>query len=248
MLDLDLIRSQPERVRQAIRDKGVPLDLDELLHLDAELRSLRGRLDAMRAERNRLSARFKEVAEKEERVALLEQAADLRRAIQQLEVRAATTKERLGLHLLWVPNLPAEDAPQGADAEANVVVRKVGAPTAFDFEPQGHVDLLEQNDWAELARVSKVCGARSYALKGRLAMLEQVLWLHAAQRLMAEGFTFLTVPSLAPPARVRRHRPLSLRRGGRLRGAARRPLSRRDRHDDGCAASGERQGRADRGS
>lgn len=195
MLDLDLIRSQPERIRQAIRDKGVPLYLDELLHLDAELRSMRRRLDLLRAKRNRLSARFKVLAK--ERAALREQVAAIRRDIQQLEETAAATKERLEALLLWVPNLPDDDAPQGADAEANVVVRNEGTPPVFDFEPRDHVDLLERNDWAELSRVSKVCGARSYALKGRLALLEQVLWLHAAQRLTAEGFTFLTLPSLA---------------------------------------------------
>ena len=62
------------------------------------------------------------------------------------------------------------------------------------------MSLLEENDWADLARVTKVCGSRTYGLKGRLAFLEQVLWLHAAKRLMADGFQFLGVPSLAAKA------------------------------------------------
>jgi seryl-tRNA synthetase len=123
--------------------------------------------------------------------------ADLRGEIRQLDEATAATNARLDQLLLWVPNLPWEGAPEGPDASHNVTLRQEGRPPTFEFEPKDHVTLLEENDWADLARVARVCGTRTYGLKGRLALLEQVLWLHAAKRLAADGFQCLGVPSLA---------------------------------------------------
>jgi seryl-tRNA synthetase len=67
----------------------------------------------------------------------------------------------------------------------------------FDFTPRDHVALCEMNDWADLARITKVSGARTYCLKGRLALLESALMLWAQHRLVAEGFTLMTVPAIA---------------------------------------------------
>jgi seryl-tRNA synthetase len=199
MLALDFIRAHPEQVRQAIRQKGVDLDLDEILRLDAHLRAARAQLDGLRAERNRLSARFRNACDAE-RTALQDRVSALRAQIQQLDEATSVNKARLDELLLWVPNLPWEGAPEGLDSSTNVVLRQEGRPPNFEFEPKEHVTLLEENDWADLARVTKVCGARTYSLKGRLALLEKVLWLHAAKRLMFDGFQFLGVPSLAPKA------------------------------------------------
>jgi seryl-tRNA synthetase len=196
MLALDFIRAHPDRVRQAIRQKGVELDLDEMLQLAADVRAGRGKLDDLRAERNRLSSSFRDASDPE-RTALRDRMAELRGEIRQLEEAAARSNARLNELLLWIPNLPWEGAPEGLDASANVVLRHEGRPPTFEFEPKDHVTLLEQNDWADLARVSKVCGNRTYGLKGPVALLEQVLWLHAAKRLIADGFQFLGVPSLA---------------------------------------------------
>jgi seryl-tRNA synthetase len=196
MLALDFIRTRPEQVRETIRQKGVALDLDEILQLDAHLRAARGELDDLRAERNRLSARFRDASDAE-RTALQDRVSALRGQIKQLEEAASASKARLDELLFWVPNLPWEGAPEGLDSSDNVVLRQAGRPPTFEFEPKDHVTLLEENDWADLARVTKVCGTRTYSLKGRLALLEQVLWLHAAKHLMADGFQFLGVPSLA---------------------------------------------------
>jgi seryl-tRNA synthetase len=99
--------------------------------------------------------------------------------------------------MLRLPNIPWEGAPVCADAAANVVLRQEGQPPAFDFPPKDHVQLLEANGWADLPRVTKVCGTRTYCLKGRLALLEQALHWYVANQLAVQGFTFLTVPGLA---------------------------------------------------
>jgi seryl-tRNA synthetase len=102
--------------------------------------------------------------------------------------------------LLLVPNIPAESAPRGASEADNVVVKTVGAPRGFDFAPLDHVALLERNGWADLARVAKVAGSRSYALKGDGVLLEQSLLRFALDRLVERGFTLMSVPSFANEA------------------------------------------------
>lgn len=105
MLALDFIRAHPERVRQAVRQKGVDLDLDEILRLDAHLRAARAQLDALRAERNHLSARFRNAPDAE-RTALQDRVSALRGQIQQLDEATSVSKARLDELLLWVTNLP----------------------------------------------------------------------------------------------------------------------------------------------
>ena len=68
---------------------------------------------------------------------------------------------------------------------------------SFDFEPRDHVQLIEMNDWADLSRITQVSGSRTYALKGRLALLEQALMFWAQGKLAADGFTLMTVPASA---------------------------------------------------
>jgi seryl-tRNA synthetase len=75
----------------------------------------------------------------------------------------------------------------------------VGKPPRFDFEPRDHVTLAEMNGWAELNRIAQVAGSRTYALRGRLALLEQALMFWAQQRLAQDGFTPMTLPALARP-------------------------------------------------
>jgi seryl-tRNA synthetase len=205
MLALEFIRHHPDLVRNAIRQKGVLLELDDILLLDAKLRSARSHLDELRAERNQLSATYMEISDSE-RATNGKRANSLRAEIKELEQEVAATKQRLDEMLLWVPNLPWEMAPVGLDASANAVLRHGGRPPEFDFQPKDHVELLEKNGWAELSRVTKVCGTRTYCLKNRLAFLEQVLLLHVSRRLASEGFTFVSVPSIA-------HRPAFINTG-----------------------------------
>ena len=79
----------------------------------------------------------------------------------------------------------------------NEVIRTVGEPPKFDFEPLDHVALIEKNDWADLSRVTQVSGSRTYCLKGRLALLETKLMGWALEKIATAGFTPITVPAIA---------------------------------------------------
>ena len=198
MLSLPFIRDNSELVRTAIADKGVALDLDALLALDGEVRELKTKVEELRRRRNEISDGFKS-APPEARPALGQQAKAIGAEITAVEAELSAQQEQLDALLLRVPNIPWEGAPVGPDETANTVVRQEGAPPSFDFEALDHVALVEKNDWADLSRITQVAGSRTYALKGRLALLEQALMLWAQQRLAADGFTLITVPALARP-------------------------------------------------
>ena len=198
MLSLGFIRENPDTVRKAIADKNVTLDLDALLALDGQVRTLKTRVDELRRQRNEISDGFKS-APPEERPALGARAKAIGAEIGEVEGALAEQQAALDALLLRVPNIPWSGSPVGPDESFNVVVRTEGTIPSFDFEPLDHVALIEKNDWAELARITQVAGSRTYCLKGRLALLEQALMLWAQQRLAADGFTLITVPALARP-------------------------------------------------
>ena len=198
MLSLQFIREHPDLVRKAIADKGARVDLNALLALDAEVRAMKTEVDDLRRQRNEISASFKSAAP-EERPALGARAKEMGARSAEVEARLAEQGGELDALMLRLPGIPWEGAPVGPDETFNTVVRTEGTPPSFDFEPLDHVALVEKNDWADLSRITQVAGSRQYALKGRLALLEQALIFWAQQRLAEDGFTLMTVPALARP-------------------------------------------------
>lgn len=198
MLSLSFIRDNPDIVRKAIADKGAAIDLDALLALDGEVRSLKTRVDELRREKNGISDSFRTAAP-EEKPALGARAKAIGAEISDVEAGLGDKGAALDAMLLRLPGIPWEGAPVGPDETFNTVVRQEGELPRFDFEPRDHVTLIEMNDWAELGRVTQVSGSRTYCLKGRLALLEQAVMFHAQRRLAAEGFALMTVPALARP-------------------------------------------------
>ena len=198
MLSLQYIRENQADVEKAIADKNVTLDLDALLALDSEVRGMKSRVDELRRQRNEISDGFKSAAP-DERPALGQRAKAVGAEISQIEVELGEKSEALSALMLRLPGVPWQGAPVGADESFNTVVRTEGEVPRFDFEPRDHVALIEMNDWADLSRITQVSGSRMYALKGRLALLEQALMFWAQQRLAGEGFTLMTVPALARP-------------------------------------------------
>jgi seryl-tRNA synthetase len=198
MLSLQFIRDHPDAVRKAAEAKNAPLDLDRLLAADAEVRALKTRIEDLRRQRNEISASFK-TANPSERPALGATAKAFGAEATEAEAALGERSAELEAQMLRVPNIPWEGAPVGPDETFNTVVRTEGELPSFDFEPRDHVALAEMNDWADLSRITQVAGSRTYALKGRLALLEQALMFWAQQLIAADGFTLMTVPSLAKP-------------------------------------------------
>ena len=196
MLSMDFIKSNRADVERAIRDKGVAIDLDALLALDAEVRGAKGEIEALRANRNAISAKFKDAAP-EEKAALGAEAKAAGTKAGELEGALSEKETALKALMLQLPGIPWEGAPVGPNEDSNIVVRTEGALPQFEFEPLDHVALIEANDWAELTRIVQVSGSRTYCLKGRLALLETKLMGWALEQIAEAGFTPITVPAIA---------------------------------------------------
>jgi seryl-tRNA synthetase len=199
MLDLKLIRENPELVKRAIGDKHLALDLDALTAADQSLLRLTRSLQDLQEKRNQ-NAKLIPKASPSERPEMIAEGRRIAEAIATLKPSIDAAEAELRDYLLQVPNIPAETAPRGASEAETVEVRKVGAPLSVDFTPLDHVALLEKNGWSELARVAKVAGSRSYALKGDAVLLEQSLLRFALDRLVERGFTPVSVPAFANEA------------------------------------------------
>jgi seryl-tRNA synthetase len=196
MLAMEFIKANRETVERAIEVKGVDLDLDALLALDAGVRALKTEIEALRAERNAISAQFpKAVPEEKAELGRKAKEAGARAGLLESDL-AAKESELTGL-MLKLPGIPYEGAPVGPDETFNTVVRTVGEPPKFGFDPLDHVALIEKNDWADLSRVTQLSGSRTYCLKGRLALLETKLMAWALERIADAGFTPITVPAIA---------------------------------------------------
>ncbi len=179
MLDLDLIRRNPDLVREALRKRNDnPAMVDEVLSLDSRRRELLSEVETLRAERNRVSkeiGRMKDPTEREARIAEMRGVGD---RISAEEEGLRQLDADLNTKLLWLPNIPHESVPLGPDDSGNVVNRTWGEPrdfTAAGFQPIAHWDLGPELDILDFERGTRLSGSRFYVLKGAGARLQRSL-------------------------------------------------------------------------
>jgi len=195
LLDLKLIRQDPDAVRRGAQKKRMPCDVDRILELDQDARSLGQEVDELR-QRQRQAGKGMAAASPEERERLIGEQQELKSQLKALEERQSGLQEELGKLLLLVPNLPADEVPDGEDDSDNVEISRWGEPTTFDFEPRSHIELGEQQGWLDIERGARLAGSRNYVLKGDLSLLEGAVMRYALDVMVAKGFTPLSVPTL----------------------------------------------------
>ena len=195
MLDLKLIRSDPDLVRAGLERRGAAEDLDRVIELDARRREILPELEAARSERKEASDRIGE-AKKEGREAETEMEAVrvLKGRMDELESELGSTEAELDELVAALPNLPEPDAPDGSKDADPVVIREVGERPDFDFEPRDHVDL--SSGGIELEQAAIASGARFAYLKGELVMLELALVRWVMGLLVEEGYEPVIPPVL----------------------------------------------------
>ena len=193
MIDLRLLRENPDLFRNAARDKRIPADIDAVVDADSQIRALKVEVENLRSDRNRISKSVGRL-QGAEREAALEEAKNFREALEAKEPQLKELEEKLDQLILTVPNLPAEGTPLGATEDDNVEVRRWGTPREFDFEPKDHVDLALSLNLVDFQRGSKVSGSRFYFLKNEGALLEMAVLRFAIDRLHSRGFSPMSVP------------------------------------------------------
>jgi seryl-tRNA synthetase len=197
MLDLKLLRSDPERVKAALARRGAGGEVDELLALDARRRELLPRIEDAQAERNTASKRIGEIKrEGGDAEAEIAAVGKLRETIdagkEELEALEVTLRELT----LAVPNLPDDDAPDGMAEEDAVVLREVGEVPQFDFEPRDHLEIGTELDLIDMETAARLSGSRFAYLKGDLVLLELALVRFAIDIVRAEGHEPVVPPVL----------------------------------------------------
>ncbi len=175
MIDLRLIREQPEQVRAAIATLNTQAPIDEILTIDTRRRALLTEVEALKAERNEGSKLVKGAKDTAERQSLIDNLRLLGENIQRLDDEARATDAALHELLLQVPNLPAEGVPVGPDESGNVVVSEHGTKRGFDFPPKPHWEIAERLGIIDFDRGVKVAGSRNYVLRGDGARLQRAL-------------------------------------------------------------------------
>jgi seryl-tRNA synthetase len=200
MLDLKLVRDDPERVKAALakRGPGAADQVDRLLEADAERRRLVTEVEALRAEQKRRGREVAKAARSEERQQVLAGLKELSDRLDAAEERLRAAGAALAEVQAGMPNLPDPATPAGGE-EDSVELRRVGTPRDFDFPVRDHLELGELLGAIDTVRAAKVSGARFGYLVGPGALLEFALVRFAMDRLTTAGF----VP-VVPPVLVRR--------------------------------------------
>jgi seryl-tRNA synthetase len=198
MLDLRLVRSEPDLVREALRRRGAHAEaaLDKLLELDRLRREVLVGVEERRSLRNVVSeeiARLKR--DGEDATGKIEAMRKVGEEIKNLEARLKGVETSLEEELLQVPNLPDPSAPTGGE-EGSVVMHHWGVPREFDFIPQDHLDLAGARDLIDMERGARTSGSRFAYLKGDLVLLQFALVQFAVQKLASKGFRPVVVPVL----------------------------------------------------
>ncbi|MDH4207995.1 MAG: serine--tRNA ligase [Anaerolineae bacterium] len=173
MLDLKYIRDFPEKVREGLVKLNTTAPIDEILALDVRRRELLAQSDALKHRRNVVSEQIARMKEKDQ--ALIEEMREAGARIKTLDAELGQVETELSLLLLLVPNMPDPSVPVGRDESQNVLVRTVGEPRQFDFEPLAHWDLGPTLDIIDFEWGVKISGSRFYVLKGLGARLQRAL-------------------------------------------------------------------------
>jgi seryl-tRNA synthetase len=175
VIDLNVIRENPDEVRQAMADLNSSAPIDEILSLDEARRRLLREAEDLRAERNRVSKEIPTIKDRDEKQTMIAAMRTVGERIKALDAELEPVQARLDAALLEVPNLPDPSVPIGPDESHNIIVRQVGDLPSFDFQPQAHWDLGEKLGIIDFERGVKISGTRFYILKGAGARLQRAL-------------------------------------------------------------------------
>ena len=191
MISLDLLRQNPEGYKQAAKNKNREVNIDRILQLDTEIKSLETQIQELRTERNKLATLGKTDPEGSRA-----KGKELKDKLKLIEEELSTQHSELSTLLSFVPNIPLPEVPVGPDESGNVEIKKVGEVPKFTFTPKDHLTLGKDLDIIDTERGSKVSGYRGYFLKNQAAVLHTAVLLYVMQKLMVKGFIPIVAPAI----------------------------------------------------
>ena len=200
MIDINLIRTNPELVKQNIKkkfqDKKLPL-VDEVVKLDLKNRELKAEGDNLRAERNQLSAtvgQLMQQGKKDEANEVRQKVVENKQRIEQIETEQAEIEAQIKKIMLTIPNIVDPSVPVGEDDSKNVEIEKFGEPVVPDFEIPYHADILESISALDKESAGRTSGAGFYYLMGDGARLVSAMLSYARDFMINKGFVYCIPP------------------------------------------------------
>jgi len=199
MIDIKLIRDDPEKFIKAAEQKRITVDIPALLEVDEKLLAARRQLQEVRTAQNAAGKRIAQL-DGQAKAAAIAEMKQLKSKAKELSDRIDRLEPRFNELMMRLPQPAAPEVPIGADESDNVELRRQGEVRRFDFEPKDHVELGKSLDIIDIPRGVKLAGTRNYVLKGAGAMLHHAVLRLALDRMIAKGFIPLTVPVLVNEA------------------------------------------------
>lgn len=200
MLDINLLRTNPEVVRENIKkkfqDQKLPL-VDEVIALDKEFRASKTHGDELRAQRNKISKTIGMLmgqGKKEEAEEVKKQVAAIAKELSDSEIREEELQKKIKEIMMVLPNIIDPSVPIGKDDSENVEIEKYGEPVVPEFEIPYHVDIMESLDGIDLDSARKTSGNGFYYLKGDIARLHSAILSYARDFMIDRGFTYYIPP------------------------------------------------------
>lgn len=200
MIDIKILREDPERIKKNIQrkfqDEKLPL-IEELLGLDEKWRKLKYDSDNLRSERNKISEQINQLTkskEKEKAQILIKQAKTIPEKISKLETEMEELKTKIDEKLIKIPNLIWEGTPLGKSDKENVEIKKWGTIKKFNFPIKTHVELGENLKILNCDKSAQVSGSGFYYLRGNLALLNQALISFARDFMIKKGYEYIETP------------------------------------------------------
>lgn len=200
MLDIKFMRENPDIVKENIKkkfqDAKLPL-VDEAIELDRKFRESKGRADALRADRNRISKEIGGLMAKgmrEEAENVKKKVAEIATELKELEEKEVELAAELKKRMQVIPNIIADTVPIGKDDSENVEIERFGEPVVPDYEIPYHVDIMESFNGIDLDAARKTSGNGFYYLRGDIARLHSAILSYARDFMIDRGFTYYVPP------------------------------------------------------
>lgn len=176
MINLKLLKENPEIIRQAVKNRSENLDLDEIIELDKLRRTGITKIQNLKKERNEISEKVGKLKQQGKNPQeLMEKARDLSNTIKDSEKKQREIEDRFTKAVQWIPNIPHESVPIGKGSEENQFIRGLKEPPKSDFHVLTHWEIAEALDILDIKRAAKISGSRFILYKGLGAKLERAL-------------------------------------------------------------------------
>ena len=200
MLDIKFLREHPDAVKENIRKKFQDHKLslvDEVIVKDKELRSMKQRVDDLRAQRNAMSKQIgglMKEGKREKAEAVKQQVASMADELKEIEEKESVVREEVNRIMMQIPNMIDPSVPIGKDDSENVELKKFGEPVVPDFEIPYHTEIMESFNGIDLDSARKVAGNGFYYLMGDIARLHSAVISYARDFMIDRGFTYVVPP------------------------------------------------------